>query len=102
MEGYIYHTVHDASKAAKTNGPATAFIRNISADIVDRFEALLESNGSIVPNEDREDGNEAPIYGETYSGLLDDIGGRIIPLFRGINGLTVEEDDFGEDAIAAA
>ncbi len=41
--------------------------------IVECFENLLELHGITIPDDDRPDGNDAPLYGCTYGNLLDDI-----------------------------
>lgn len=52
----------------------TVSTRNIAADIVERFEAILDEHDINIPDDLREGGvNEASLYGETYSNLLDEV-----------------------------
>lgn len=52
----------------------TVSTRNIAADIVERFEAILDEYDINIPDDLREGSiNEASLYGETYSNLLDEV-----------------------------
>ena len=48
-------------------------VRQTSADICNLFEDLLHKHGIMIPDEDREGGEEACIYGMTYSELEDEV-----------------------------
>lgn len=41
--------------------------------IADFFDDFLDSHGIVIPNEDREDGNDTPIYGEDWEYVVDGI-----------------------------
>lgn len=41
--------------------------------IIDLFEELLERHGIIIPDDDRPEDNDTPIYGTTYGDLMEAI-----------------------------
>lgn len=41
--------------------------------VVDCLENLLEQHGIIVPDDDRPEDNDAPLYGATYANFVDEI-----------------------------
>lgn len=48
-------------------------INQIARDVVDVFEDLLERHNIIIPDGDRPDDNNSPLYGCTYADLLEDV-----------------------------
>ena len=61
------------------------YTRPFAADIVSLFENLLDAHDIIIPSpEDSDgrfdDGNSAPIYGTTYSDLVDEIEQIIVDM----------------------
>ena len=57
------------------------FTRNEAADIVELFEDILDKYDITVPSpedDEREEGNQARLYGSVYWDLLDNIEGRIV------------------------
>lgn len=54
----------------------TIYTRNEAARIVELFEDVLIENGIRIPSPDdeqRDEDNDAPLYGQTYADLLDDV-----------------------------
>ena len=47
--------------------------RELAQKIVEVFEDLLEEHGIIVPDADRPEDNDTPLYGCTYGELVDRI-----------------------------
>lgn len=47
--------------------------RELARRIVEVFEDLLEAHGIIVPDADRPEDNDTPLYGCTYGDLVDRI-----------------------------
>lgn len=57
--------------------------RNIAAEIVEEFEAILDKHNIDIPDEDRDqDPNAASLYGITYSNLLDAVEEKISSALR--------------------
>ena len=61
--------------------------RPFAADIVYLFEKLLDEHGIIIPSPEDSDGrfaygNTAPIYGTTYSDLLDQVEQILVNMLR--------------------
>lgn len=47
--------------------------RELAREIVELFEDLLEAHGIIIPDADRPEDNDTPLYGCTYGDLVDKI-----------------------------
>lgn len=47
--------------------------RELAIFIVELFEELLEKQGIIIPDEDRPDDNDTPIYGVSWGELVDGV-----------------------------
>ena len=63
----------------------TIYTRNEAARIVDMFEDILCENEIKVPSPDddqRDPDNDASLYGQTYSDLLDTVEERLIDLLN--------------------
>ena len=61
--------------------------RPFAADIVSLFENLLDEHGIIIPSPEDSDGrfdygNTVPIYGTTYSDLLDEVEQILVNMLR--------------------
>jgi len=52
-------------------------MNRVAVSIIDVFEDLLERHNIVIPDEDRPDDNNTPIYGCTYSDLVDDVSALI-------------------------
>lgn len=64
----------------------TIYTHEIAADILDDFEELLEAKNITIPDEARNgDEDEARLYGESYSALLDSVEEKIITLLEGLD-----------------
>lgn len=59
-------------------------LKKTAISIVEIFEDLLEENGILIPDEDRPEDNDAPLYGCTYANLIDDVSDVIISVFEGL------------------
>ena len=51
--------------------------RETALHIVELFENLLELHGITIPDPDRPEGNDAPLYGATYGDLIDAVTAAI-------------------------
>ena len=61
--------------------PKDLHTRRLAADIVEAFECLLDKYNIIVPSpqdDEREEDNKAPLYGEVYFELLENVESVII------------------------
>ena len=47
--------------------------QSIAINIVELFEDFLEEHGIIIPDDDRPADNNTPIYGVTWSNLVDEV-----------------------------
>lgn len=54
---------------------------HLAMNLVEIFENLLEEHGIIVPDPDRPDDNDTPLYGCTWANLVDDIEEAIALFF---------------------
>jgi hypothetical protein len=45
--------------------------------VVELFEDLLERHGIIIPDDDRPEDNDAPLYGCTWANLVDQVAAII-------------------------
>ena len=58
----------------------------LAMSLVDVFENLLEEHHIVVPDHDREENNDTPLYGCTWANLVDDIEDTIVKFFSRIGG----------------
>lgn len=88
QEGETVEVFYDFSKTYVTNPTAkievnTIATRNIAAEIVEEFEAILDKYNIDIPDEDRDkDPNAASLYGITYSNLLDAVEEKVSSALR--------------------
>ena len=79
-------------------GKEPIYSHDEAALIVEEFETVLEKYGVKIPSpedDEREEDNEATLYGSTYSDLLDSVEGMLISLLnRRANGAPVVECTF--------
>ena len=79
-------------------GKEPIYTHDEAALIVEEFETVLEKYGVKIPSpedDEREEDNEATLYGSTYSDLLDSVEGMLISLLnRRANGAPVVEYTF--------
>ena len=79
-------------------GKEPIYTHDEAALIVEEFETVLEKYGVKIPSpedDEREEDNEATLYGSTYSDLLDSVEGMLISLLnRRANGAPVVECTF--------
>lgn len=54
---------------------------HLAMNLVEIFENLLEEHGIIIPDPDRPEDNDAPLYGCTWANLVDDIENSISLFF---------------------
>ena len=54
---------------------------HLAMNLVEIFENLLEEHGIIIPDLDRPDDNDTPLYGCTWANLVDDIEEAITLFF---------------------
>lgn len=54
---------------------------HLAMSLVEIFENLLEEHGIVVPDPDRPEENDAPLYGCTWANLIDDIEEAIALFF---------------------
>lgn len=47
--------------------------RQLAIDIIELFENVLEQHNIIIPDDDRPEDNDTPLYGMTYANLEDEI-----------------------------
>ena len=77
------------------------YIEDEAAAIVELFDDLLVDNGIKVPSPDddqRDEDNEAALYGETYYMLTENIAERILEIIdRAKNGADVIEGELSGD-----
>lgn len=77
----------------------TIYTRNEAANIVEMFEDILTENGIRVPSPDddqRDPDNDAPLYGQTYYDLLDDVERYLVQfLNRHADAREVRVGEFG-------
>lgn len=52
-------------------------VKRLAMNIIEIFENLLEENGIVVPDPDRPEDNDTPLYGCTWANLVDDIEAEI-------------------------
>ena len=74
------------------------YIKNETAYILDLFDDLLVEHGIKIPSledEEREEGNEAALYGTVYSNLFDEIEERLIDLVEHTQSGDVIEYEWG-------
>ena len=63
----------------------TIYTHDEAAKIVDIFESVLDRYGISIPSPEdnqREQDNEAKLYGSTYSELLDDVENNLIDMLE--------------------
>lgn len=90
QEGEIEEICYDfdkfyAKKETKTKEGNIISTRNIAAEIVEEFEAVLDKHNIDIPDEDRDqdqDPNAASLYGITYSNLLDAVEEKVSSALR--------------------
>ena len=58
------------------------YTQDKAAAIVELFDDLLDKHNIIVPDEDREEGDDTPLYGMTYGDLLYDVEDILIQLLE--------------------
>ena len=71
--------------AMPDEGKEPIYTHDEAALIVEEFENVLEKYGIKLPSpedDEREENNEAPLYGSTYSDLLDSVEGTLIDLLE--------------------
>ena len=70
------------------------YTRSEAAQIVELFEDVLDKHNVKIPSpedDEREDDNDAKLYGSTYYGLLDSIEDALVSMLdRAENGEAVE------------
>ena len=80
------------------DGKEPIYTHDEAALIIEEFETVLEKYGITIPSpedDEREEDNEATLYGSTYSDLLDSVEGMLISLLnRRANGAPVVEYTF--------
>lgn len=47
--------------------------KQLAIEIINLFEDVLEEHNIIIPDSDRPEGNDTPLYGTTYGNLVDEI-----------------------------
>lgn len=69
------------------------YTHNIATEIVELFEDVLDANGIKIPSPDddqRDEDNEACLFGETYSVLLDNTETILIKMLEAqVNGAEI-------------
>lgn len=63
----------------------TIYTRNEAENIVEMFEDILTENGIRVPSPDdeqRDEDNDAALYGQTYWDLLDRVESRLVYMLK--------------------
>lgn len=73
------------------------YTRDEAAAIVELFENVLIANGIVVPSpedDDKEDDNEAALYGSTYSDLLDEVEYMLVELLKKSKNREIVQDVF--------
>lgn len=59
------------------------YTHDLATEIVDMFDDMLVAHGIKVPSpedDDREEDNEAALYGSTYSDLMDNVEALLIEM----------------------
>lgn len=47
--------------------------KQLAIEIISLFEDVLEEHNIVIPDSDRPEGNDTPLYGTTYGNLVDEI-----------------------------